>query len=151
MRTIERKIVVGLIISSDNKIFQGRKDRAKGGVYSGAMWHIPGGGIEEGETMEEALIREMKEETGIDITNAKYELIDDVGKGEAEKTLPTGETVHVKMDFYTYKIELPTTADETNVTLDDDLDEYTWSTREELKDMKLTLPSEELFKRIGYL
>ncbi len=30
-------------------------------------WVVPGGGVEEGETLEEALYREMKEETNLDV------------------------------------------------------------------------------------
>lgn len=33
-----------------------------------AIWMVPGGGIEEGENAAEAAIREVKEETGLDIT-----------------------------------------------------------------------------------
>ena len=32
------------------------------------VWMVPGGGIEEGETAAEAVVREMKEETGLDVT-----------------------------------------------------------------------------------
>ena len=32
------------------------------------VWMVPGGGIEEGETAAEAGVREMKEETGLDVT-----------------------------------------------------------------------------------
>ena len=30
-------------------------------------WTFPGGGVEEGETLEQAVIREVKEETGLDV------------------------------------------------------------------------------------
>lgn len=42
-------------------------DQRKNGYYD-----IPGGKIEEGETSEEAAIREFQEETGIEIINPKY-------------------------------------------------------------------------------
>ena len=35
------------------------------------MWCVPGGAIELGETLEEALRREVKEETALDIFNPK--------------------------------------------------------------------------------
>lgn len=53
----------GLIIS-ENKILLIRGfERLTGSSY----WVIPGGGIESGESEKECLIREMKEETGLDI------------------------------------------------------------------------------------
>ena len=67
MRTIHRDIVGGFIFSKDNKLLLGKN--RKGGVYEGSFV-VPGGGIEEGETKEIALQREMKEETGIDTNNA---------------------------------------------------------------------------------
>src|ERR1700676_4681336 len=34
---------------------------------AGRPWSLPGGKLEEGETLAEALVREMKEETGLDV------------------------------------------------------------------------------------
>ena len=59
----------GLIIK-DNKIVLIRKN---GGPYNGKL-DLPGGTIEWGETPEIALIRELKEEVGIEVSN--YELFD---------------------------------------------------------------------------
>jgi 8-oxo-dGTP diphosphatase len=45
--------------------------RGRGENISPSSWDIPGGGMEKGETAAETLIREVKEETGIDISSSK--------------------------------------------------------------------------------
>ena len=55
MKTIE---VVAAIIKKDDKIFITK--RSYGEFID--MWEFPGGKVEVGETQEEALIREIKEE-----------------------------------------------------------------------------------------
>lgn len=52
----------GLIINSNNEITLG---------YSHKTYQFPGGHLEEGETLEECLLREIEEETGIEIKDAK--------------------------------------------------------------------------------
>lgn len=152
MREITREIVSALIISKDNRLFQGKKDPQKGGVYVDC-WHIPGGGIDDGEDMTTALIREIKEETGIEISQYNIELIDNSGRGESIKTLKdTSEKVICKMNFNVFKIVIEDKlANEINVSLDDDLVEYQWTPLNELNSIKLTPPSIELFKRLGYI
>lgn len=151
MREIERDIVSALIFSKDGKLFRGMKDEKKGGVYSDC-WHLPGGGVDSGENKEDALKREVKEETGIDISNYKVNLIDDAGRGESKKTLPTGEEVLCKMKFYVYKVEInDKNSNEIAVNLNDDLVKYRWTDLRELVNAKLTPPSVELFKKLGYL
>lgn len=85
MRTINREIVSALLISKDKKIFMGKKDPQAGGVYSDC-WHIPGGGVEGRESLEETLAREIKEETGIDILPYAKLLVSSDGKGESKKS-----------------------------------------------------------------
>ena len=65
MKTIE---VVAAIIKKDDKIFITK--RSYGEFID--MWEFPGGKVEVGETQEEALIREIKEELELDITNLNY-------------------------------------------------------------------------------
>ena len=40
-------------------------------TYSGDYWTIPGGGVRHSESLEDAVIREVKEEVGITITDLK--------------------------------------------------------------------------------
>lgn len=152
MRIIDRDIVAAIIISKDKKIFQGMKHPDKGGVYADC-WHIPGGGIEKGESKDQALIREVREETGIDISPYGIILVDELGEGESSKILKeTGEKVLCKMKFYVYKVEIKdTVASEIKVSLDDDLEKYIWTDISDLKNVKLTPPSFDLFKKLGYL
>lgn len=140
-----------MIWSSDGKLFMGRKDPNKGGVYN-KVWHIPGGGVDEGETDMEALRREMREETGIDIKGLEVELIDDKGRGESEKTLKdTGERVRCEMDFYVYRIQLKEKADDMKICLSDDLVEYKWYSVSELAQVESTPPSQVLFRKLGLI
>ncbi len=127
------------------------KDPHDGGVYADC-WHIPGGGVKENEDKESALVREVAEETGITLAPDDIELIDDIGTGESVKTLKeTDEQVVCKMRFYIYKTVLDKPAHEVMITLHDDLVTYRWTDLHELKDLKLTPPSVELFTRLGYL
>lgn len=58
-----RKGVIA-IITRDGKILMGKK-KHKPGHFLSDKWHFPGGKAEEGETFEEALIREMSEELSV--------------------------------------------------------------------------------------
>lgn len=151
MRHIQRDIVSALIFSKDGKLLQGKKHPEKGGVYAD-RWHIPGGGIDEGEDKIAALIREVKEEVGLDISSAKIELLDDEGRGESEKILKdTGEKVICEMTFNVYRVDLPQNADEIPLQPIDDLETLQWFSMDELKTAEITPPSEVLFRRLGYI
>jgi len=126
MRIIERKIVAALIVTKDNKYLFGRKDPKQGGVYTDC-WQMPGGGIDKGETQHQALIREVFEEVGIDISNGKIELVDDSFYDESKKTLrDTGEKVLCKMFFNDYLVMLNLLSDELNPKAGDDFCHCQW-------------------------
>jgi mutator protein MutT len=48
------------IITRNNEVLMVRQYEQRGDI----VWNFPGGGIEEGETPEEACLREVREETG---------------------------------------------------------------------------------------
>ncbi|KKP32873.1 MAG: hypothetical protein UR22_C0005G0006 [Parcubacteria group bacterium GW2011_GWC2_32_10] len=56
------------------------------------------------------------------------------------------------MNFVVYKVLIDNkNANEIEVSLDDDLEEYAWQDLENLKSLKLTPPSVELFTKLGYI
>jgi 8-oxo-dGTP diphosphatase len=75
----ERKIVdvaVGVLLRADGRFLL--TSRPPGKVYAG-YWEFPGGKLEAGESVEQALRRELHEELGIDIQSVvhwKTEMVD---------------------------------------------------------------------------
>jgi 8-oxo-dGTP pyrophosphatase MutT (NUDIX family) len=148
MRTIKRDIVGGFFFSKDNRVLLGKN--RKGGVYEGS-YVVPGGGIEDEETHDQALRREMMEEAGLDISKGQIDQIN-IATGEHEKTLPgSGERVLVKMTFYDYRIVLPDNAEDIHVTAEDDWAEPRWFTAKELASQPVGDPTRRTLQKIGFL
>ena len=62
----EFRTVVKALITDRGEILIGKKDEEEGHPISGE-WHILGGHLEHGEEVEEAVKREVKEETGLEV------------------------------------------------------------------------------------
>ncbi len=62
-------IVVGLIERSDRRFLATRRSEDK--KWAAGWWEIPGGGVRAGEASAQAIVREIKEETGLDVTDAR--------------------------------------------------------------------------------
>lgn len=152
LREIERVIVSAVIFSKDGKILMGLKDPEAGGVYSDA-WHIPGGGIEEGESFGKALSREVFDETGIDISEAtEIKKLTEVRQGVSEKILKdTGEKVLAKMEFNVYEVHLDKNSDDVVLNPQEDLVELRWFTSEELSGVQQIPGGKEFFIEKGYI
>lgn len=148
MRTINRDIVGGFIFSLEGKVLLGKN--RKGGVYEGSFV-VPGGGVDDRETKEQALIREMLEETGINIANCEIDAIN-IATGEHEKTLiDTSELVLVKMKFYDYRIRLLQNANDVVVRAEDDWLSPRWFTADELGKEDVSIPTGRTLRKIGFL
>ncbi len=146
MRTIHRDIVGAFIFSADDKLLLGHS-----GVYSGA-WVVPGGGVDKGETYEQALIREIREETGIDLTNETVEPLHSNQVGESEKVLrETGERVLVKMKFNDYRVNLRADSSQVQLVADDDFLNPRWFSREELNRLHMSEPTTRVLEKMGVI
>lgn len=147
MRTIHRDITSCFFVSKDGKVLLGKN--RKGGIFEGS-YVVPGGGVDEGETREQALRREMLEETGIDIEGKALSHVN-VFTGQAEKTLrDTEERVLVDMTFYDYRIDLDENAAEVQVEAGDDWSQERWFTPKELAHASLGDFTVVTLKKIGF-
>lgn len=150
---IDRIIAAVIIITNDNGIVMGRKDPEGGGVYPDA-WHIPGGGVKEGETLREAALREAHEEVkGLDTDSATITQLEVKGGGETVKTLKDGTRVWCKMHFNHFEIRVPMTATELKEQIKpgDDLVELQIFMPDELKDVQQIPGGKEIFMKMGYV
>ncbi len=60
-------VVACVLIDQDRRILMAQRPAGK---QMAGLWEYPGGKVENGETPEEALIRELKEELSIDVTSS---------------------------------------------------------------------------------
>lgn len=146
MREIKRDIVGAFLISQDNCIFLGET-----GVYAGHL-AVPGGGIEPGETEEEAIHREVLEETGFDIAGQAIEKCPDTHNGSGTKILrDTGETVRVNMHFVDFIVRLNKTSCEFQSSGFDDFTNAQWYPLSTIGERVLTPPTRKRLAKLGYI
>jgi len=85
----KRAVARILVIDPDHRLLLFRFAFSRGALAGRSNWALPGGGIEPGETPEQAAIRELREETGI--------VVADVGASIGERSykmrLPDGEVI----------------------------------------------------------
>ncbi len=151
MREIHRIIASAILLSNDGKLLLGKKDPQSGGVYLDCR-HLPWGGVDAGESLHDAVIREVAEEVGIDIHDITIVHLPYVDMGVSEKTLKdTGEKVLCHMEFNRFQITIDKPAHEIETVLSDDLVEVRWFTQEELTTIQLVPGGREFFEKIGLL
>jgi len=149
MRTIDREIVSPFIFSNDGYILLGKSK--PGGVYPGYML-IPGGGVEPGESLVDAVKREVKEEVGLTLDDAKIVHIDDSLTDTTEKTLrDTNERVLVNMHFNIFRIDIPRPAAEIAVTAGDDFSDAEWVAFYDLPSKKIPETTKSSLRDFGIL
>jgi 8-oxo-dGTP pyrophosphatase MutT (NUDIX family) len=90
-----------LVLDGEHRLLLFRFEHKRGPLAGQAFWATPGGGVDPGESFEEAACREMLEETGVRIDDPGPQ----VARREASFQLPTGEMVAADERFFLILIQ----------------------------------------------
>lgn len=137
-----KSVVTGILVSNDSGQLLLVKKRDEVGPYKGT-YLTPGGGVNDGEPVDEAALRELYEETGVRVRNLKRAFFDDDVTENWQ-----GEPRHYIMLMYTADYVSgdlqPTEGD------DDNLEVIKWFTEDELRRLPLSPPLVKLLKHTGH-
>lgn len=125
-----RKVVGILLWSRDEKLLLGRRAPEKK-LYPG-LWQAPGGGVEEGESGEGAIRRELAEETGI-LLQEPLEELDFQGE-----VLPNTKMFQAKLELHAHDVSLQVS----------EFSELRWFIPEELPGLALVPDGERLLRML---
>ncbi len=123
------EVVAGLIRCNDKYIIA---KRTYGDAPAIGKWEFPGGKIEDGETEEEAMIREAKEELGIDVEVVRY-LTDYIQVYETR-------TIHLKLYYCVNKSKV--------ININSEHTEYSLVNFEDIRNYDLAPADNELYNHI---
>ena len=124
---------IGVVIVRDCKIALIKR----GNEPSKGKWTIPGGLVELGESVEEAVIREAKEETCLDVENPQ--LIDVVGNVDLDE--------YSKVKYHYVIIDYLVHVKSGNIQAASDAAELRWVPLEEVEDYNLTSSFRVFFRQ----
>lgn len=139
---MRQRVIVCPVIQNEGKylLCKMASDR---GVFPG-QWALPGGGMEPGETIVEALKREIREELGeaLELTNIEpWKFRDDV----RIKTYSDGKTEEIYMIYLIFDC-LSTNR---KINFNEEFQEIAWVAPEDLKNMDLNEATRITFSQKG--
>ncbi len=137
-----RVIAVGVIQNPDDDFLICRKPINRG-VFPG-QWALPGGGIEPGECMDDALRREIREEVGIDITDIQPLFFRD---GTYPKLSPDGSSKNIYMIFLIFTCR----ACSKDVVIGEEFEAAAWVKSEDLANYDMNVETRRTFVEMGLL
>jgi len=139
---VMRLIVVGIIQNEKGEILICKMPPERG-VFPG-QWGLPGGGIEEGESAEAALRRELKEEVGLTVLDVQPLFFTD---GTYHKSFPDGSQQEIYMVFLLFSCQAVSEV----VQLNAEFDEYRWVRSDELVRFDLNVETVKTFAHLGLI
>lgn len=134
---MKTRICAVAVVENDGKILMGNKVKDVGPYPN--TWRLPGGGVEDGESLEDAVRREVKEETNLDTQDVKK-----MGAYEDNEPDKNGEMTHYIFNVFKVKASGEHVASKEFPSLK-------WIDKKQLANISLARPSIKLFKELGYL
>lgn len=116
--------VLGVIQRPDGKFLITKRVKTK--AWAPGWWEVSGGACQAGEESEEAIQREIKEETGLDISNAEGGLF------YTYKRINLAEKDNYFVDVYRYVMDF---SEEDICLQEEETDGYRLATLEEIKEI----------------
>jgi nucleoside triphosphatase len=140
---MERRLIVVPIIRRADGRYLFIKMPPHRGVFPG-QWGLPGGGVEEGERIEEALRREVREELQLEVATMEPLYF----KGQVhEKLQPSGERQTMYMVFLIYAC----TTDGRDPVINEEFDAFAWVGAHELNDYDMNEATRVTLRQVGIL
>jgi 8-oxo-dGTP diphosphatase len=132
MSTQKPRLTSAVLVVQDGKFLLAERNKEN---YYG-YWVIPGGGVKFGETIQEAALREIKEETNLDV-----ELI---------KLIGHKEVINVPGSYHSITFFHIAKPNHTNIEAKGDVSAAKFFTIEEIKKLKIAESVEWALKEAGF-
>jgi 8-oxo-dGTP diphosphatase len=126
------RLTSGVLVVHDGKYLLAERNKEN---YNG-YWIIPGGGVQFGETIQEAALREIKEETNLDV-----ELI---------KLIGHKEVINVPGDYHSIVFFHLAKPKHLDIKAQEDVSAAKFFTMEEIKKLKIAESVEWALKEAGF-
>jgi nucleoside triphosphatase len=140
---VSRVIVVPVVRDDDGRVLLCRMPPDRG-VFPG-QWGLPGGGVEPGERIHDALVRELDEELGVSLLSARPLFFKD---GVHDKTVPGVGRIPLHMVFLLFECRVDSSQP---IRLNDEFSEFAWAEPSRLGDYDLNSATRETFASLGLI
>lgn len=134
-----------LILNEAGHVLLFRFVHRKGPLAGQDFWATPGGGVEEGETLEQAALRELMEETGL----RRNDLGMEIARREVVLQLPDGEHAISDERYFVVRVAADALSWESWTHFEREvMVEHRWWSRQDLLETKATVWPENLVEML---